>query len=74
MEARFANGSSVTRIWCDHATELLACFQYSADALAFANLKAADETRPDSVRYLVYCHQDGQSKIVAPPSAKKEAA
>lgn len=65
MEARFVNGATVTRVWSNEATELLGAFQYETDAIAFAKLKAEDETRPDTVRYFVYCHNKAKTTIIA---------
>jgi hypothetical protein len=76
MEAKFTNGSTVTRLWDDQTTELIAAFQYELDAIRFANQKLLDETKPGHVRYLVYCHHSAKATILKkpPPEEKKKAA
>lgn len=45
MEARFVNGSFVSRVWGDDSTELLAAFQYDSDAISFAEGKVAEDAK-----------------------------
>jgi hypothetical protein len=74
MDAKFVNGATVTRVWSDEATELLAAFQYDTDAITFAKMKASDDSRPDSVRYHVYNHYTAKTTIIAPPKREARAA
>lgn len=65
MEAKFINGSTVTRLWGDDATELLAAFAYEEHAKRFAELLIERTDVPTSrVSYLVYSHYNGKSEIV----------
>lgn len=65
MEARFINGSTVTRLWGDDVTELLGAFAFRDHAVRFAEMLAENSDVPTAtVRYLVYCHCDGKSTIV----------
>jgi hypothetical protein len=55
MEARFTNGSSVSRIWSDDHAELLAAFQYHADAISFAQARMVEDGENKLVASYVVC-------------------
>lgn len=72
----FANGSLVFRIWhFDGSGEVLAKFQYFSDAKAFAERRAAEETREDiSVFYLAACEAECEVASYFPKHLSKRLA
>lgn len=74
MEPKFVNGSTVSRVWGDSSSELIAAFQYESNAVEFAKMAATDETRPTNVFYVVSCHLNGKITIVRPPEKSLPAA
>lgn len=45
MQDRLPNGASVSRLWSNNKTELLALFQYESDAELFACQRLRDDIR-----------------------------
>jgi hypothetical protein len=66
MSARIEliNGAYVHRLWSDSTPELLAAFQYSTDAEAFAKAKVEeDKGRDFEAAYLVTCTYSGAMAV-----------
>lgn len=67
MEARFINGSSVSRVYSDGTGELVAAFQYECDAVKFAEQKIAEDAARDfKSDYVVACSLTGNVKVFRP--------
>lgn len=77
MEAKFVNGSSVCRLYAgDIVAELMAAFQYEADAEKFAKMKLAEDVERkwfDS-KYVVSNTYTGTVKIIQNEPANKVSA
>ena len=72
MEARFPNGSSVSRMWGDREEgELIGAFQYELDAIAFARAKIAEDAEQKFTnRYVVACTLRGTVRVIGPGAAE----
>lgn len=73
MEAKFNNGSTVSRLWGkNEETELLAAFQYSTDAIEFARRKVDEDAdiKRHSCSYIVASHNDGTVLFIGQPVAE----
>jgi hypothetical protein len=76
MEAKFTNGSTVSRMYGRNAeTELMAAFQYEGDAKEFALRKLADDAARDwsDSSYIVSNHYTGHVTVFT-HQPKDEAA
>lgn len=74
MEAKFINGSTVSRVWGrNEEAELLAAFQYETDAMDFARSKLTEDQKHDTLRncsYVVASHCTGKVVFLSPPLAE----
>lgn len=71
MQDRLPNGASVSRLFSDNKTELLAIFQYQTDAEAFAKSRLADDTAREwkGSTYIVACTYSGRIQAFGPSGA-----
>lgn len=77
MQDRLPNGASVSRLWSDDKTELLAIFQYKNDAELFVERRLEEDARHNlsPSRYLIACSYSGKVDVVSrnAPSEKMPA-
>jgi hypothetical protein len=72
----FANGASVSRIWDgSEDSELIATFQYMADAEDFARAKLAHDAASSfkESAYAIACHYSAKLKIIRAQREKAAA-
>lgn len=70
MDAKFENGTFVTRIWMDNypqSTDILAAFQYEVHAFNFAKMLSMDETLPRKVKHMTFNSKTGEVRIFNQP-------
>jgi hypothetical protein len=77
MEARFVNGTSVSRIYGDNSkAELIAVFEYELDATEFAYAKLKDDAERKwfELSYVIVSMYTGKISIVRHNRTEKGAA